>query len=1649
LNSNLLITELGAGNVIFGSTLDSDATARTLQVITAGEGVTRFVGNVGVQEALASLRTDDQGRTEFEAAQVHTDGNQLYEDDVVVFAALTRFFSGNIEFSETLVGSVADRDVEFITAVGGVTRFRGNVGANQTLGDLTTNGDSRTEVGGLVETTGTQTYEDEVTVIADATFVGENVLFASTLRSNPAGNDVLIRASQLTRFGAAVGGGLFRLGRLETDEPGTTEFVGNAALTTGDQIYHDVVRLNTTTVFTGRNIDFDGGIEAAAANVDLIVTSENDGFTRFGDEVGAGAIPLRNIATNDVGRTVFAAGMTPGTVGIRTTGNQTYNDDVEIEADLTVQGSTISFRGDVDSVPAAPPAGLRVVAAADANFGDDIAQDRIGDVAPLSFLEITAGNNINLLVPTITTNGNSVTFNTPLDLLADLLITELGAGAVTFNDTINSDLPANHWALTVNTDAGATNFNGAIGAVNPLSRLQTDTVTPGTGPTNIGAQVIRTEGASITFNDPVVLTNDLLITELGPGDVTFNSTVNSDAIATPRSLEIVTPLAASDTSFNGAIGNLAPLRNLIARAPGRTFLDGPVINVTDATAVAGTDSILFEDNVVLTGNVVITVVGLGNVRFAGTVNSPGNRDLRVTTGDGDTFFVGNVGLPAGSELRDLTTDGGGDTQFFGTNVATIGNQFYVDGVIINATVTFEANAGNIEFDSTLNASANGFNVDVNSTGLSRFGGNVGTAPAPAVVPLINGLATNIGGTTQVDGALIRTAGTQTFRDAVTVTNSVTSPNSVTFQGANVIFEQTLNSNPDGGNDVIVDSPGQTVFRGAVGGGGLRLRNLTTNGGGTTFILGGSVNTSQTQLYDDAVLFQAVGNTTTLTGGSVQFNNRLDAEITQQNLEIIASGLTRFGNDVADEVGTLNPLIPILNLTTDAPGTTLINTRAVLTFLDQTYNDPVLLGADVTTRSIDDDVYLDQTVDSVAGSAFDLTVDRQSGSRPTIFNGNVGGPANALGDQRNLGNLTVLSNGPLSLVAAINTVEQITINILEGGAASAADDLTLAANAILRAGTNIVLNVGDDITFAAGSTAVANGNLTVTSDAGNNDAAVGTVVQALGVGGPLGANGLVRFIAGPDNDFFNIQLDRLRPGDNINFNGGANGPGNFTLVTDTASVDGQCNPVVVPLLVTNPPFGDSLNLFDTNQVADRIYSLNSAQVARDDGLVLTFTEIQQFELNAGSGDDLLNVQMPGLPSVVQFNGGLGSDQLDIIGSAGVDRISVDAITDLPVHRPFEIAFVEKLRVRGGDGDDVVVNRVGIPTLLEGQNGADILVGSGATDVIFGGAGVDTLIGGAGDDFLFPDHEYDGTLQGIVTVADGDVSAGGTGNDGAAPLNSPAATLATLDSVCSIETLFDGGAKKDVITWLQARLLFGQAAFQNDLMGPALAALNDADFILDPPAVAVAEPELVVNPSFEHWLDNLYQALLGRDFVPSELQYYAKVSAAGASREAIAQGFLNSPERRANFIDGWYNRYLGRPLDAGGRAYWLNVWAQQDGESVEAAILGSGEFFQRVGGTNQLWVEAMYSQVLGRTGSAAEVQFWVARAASTPRALIAKQFVTSDEYRLHVVASWYQNYLTRAPEAGGAQYWLNKLKTGLKAEVIQSSILVSTEFQQMPW
>ena len=65
------------------------------------------------------------------------------------------------------------------------------------------------------------------------------------------------------------------------------------------------------------------------------------------------------------------------------------------------------------------------------------------------------------------------------------------------------------------------------------------------------------------------------------------------------------------------------------------------------------------------------------------------------------------------------------------------------------------------------------------------------------------------------------------------------------------------------------------------------------------------------------------------------------------------------------------------------------------------------------------------------------------------------------------------------------------------------------------------------------------------------------------------------------------------------------------------------------------------------------------------------------------------------------------------------------------------------------------------------------------------------------------------------------------------------------------------------------------------------------------------------------------------------------------------------------------------------------------------------------------------------------------------MLSQQFVNSDEHRLLGIGSWYRNYLGRTAETAGAQFWLQKQKSGFKPERIQSSILTSLEFQKMVW
>ena len=81
-----------------------------------------------------------------------------------------------------------------------------------------------------------------------------------------------------------------------------------------------------------------------------------------------------------------------------------------------------------------------------------------------------------------------------------------------------------------------------------------------------------------------------------------------------------------------------------------------------------------------------------------------------------------------------------------------------------------------------------------------------------------------------------------------------------------------------------------------------------------------------------------------------------------------------------------------------------------------------------------------------------------------------------------------------------------------------------------------------------------------------------------------------------------------------------------------------------------------------------------------------------------------------------------------------------------------------------------------------------------------------------------------------------------------------------------------------------------------------------------------------------------------------------------------------------VDFWYRTYLGRsalrdPASAG----WIDQLRRgRSPTSVLAGILGSREYFNRVGGTMPAFIRAIYRQAVGRPATPGEVTFWLRRA-----------------------------------------------------------------------
>lgn len=453
----------------------------------------------------------------------------------------------------------------------------------------------------------------------------------------------------------------------------------------------------------------------------------------------------------------------------------------------------------------------------------------------------------------------------------------------------------------------------------------------------LARSAIIAETGSVTFGRSVVLTGALQVT--AGGNVHFTRTVNDDGNAGTSSALSVT--AAGTTIFTGAVGNLAALSSVVTNGGGTTEICGGSVTTTGVQ--------VYADAVVLCANTTLTSTAGGNIVFQNTVNGDGiaDRSLIVNTA-GITDFQGAVGNT--QALAGLRTDAPGTTQIGGGSITTVGLQTFSDDVLLtNGAVLTSTASGTIQFLKTVNGPQS---LTVNTSGLTSFQLEVGNTQALA------SLTTDVGGTTRIAGELVRTTGTQTFGDAVTLAaNTLFTSTATSSNGANITFQSTVNT---AGHNTTIDSgtQGDLAIAGALTGGGTLLVQRVDSAEFAAV----TVDTLTIQAATTSVTFHgpvAVTNTATVnSSGTITQENSL---LAGQNVSYTAAGAIAVqgtltaGNDVTltSSAGSITATAPITatngDLTVTA-GTTISGTHALTAA-----TSVVLTSANGTTLGVNGDV----------------------------------------------------------------------------------------------------------------------------------------------------------------------------------------------------------------------------------------------------------------------------------------------------------------------------------------------------------------------------------------------------------------------------------------------------------------------------------------------------------------------------------------------------------------------------------------------------------------------------------------------------------------------------------------------------------------------
>ena len=208
-----------------------------------------------------------------------------------------------------------------------------------------------------------------------------------------------------------------------------------------------------------------------------------------------------------------------------------------------------------------------------------------------------------------------------------------------------------------------------------------------------------------------------------------------------------------------------------------------------------------------------------------------------------------------------------------------------------------------------------------------------------------------------------------------------------------------------------------------------------------------------------------------------------------------------------------------------------------------------------------------------------------------------------------------------------------------------------------------------------------------------------------------------------------------------------------------------------------------------------------------------------------------------------------------------------------------------------------------------------------------------------------------------------------------------------------------------------------------------------------APAAASASTVSDTNF---INELYEDVLNRTPSALDVNQDLTLLVTSTSHQGLAALVLSSSEYESDLVGSYFQSYLGRTATSLELPSYVSLLGSSNDQSVQEAILGSSEFFNDHGATNVGFVDGLFSALLGRPASALDENTYALLVANSSRATVAGLLLSSSEYNQDLLASYFAQYLDRAPTSTDDAAFVSQLEIAGNNETVQAEILGSAEY-----